>query len=207
MKGSYLIYQRKYCFKEWYFWSALGYLSGLCLLKSSENAFKHGECYFKYAISVSGYKAVPYGKMLIIWEVIAEFLQNSHKAFRVWKSNGKAVVKQVISVLQECAYLPIYQIWKYCRMFFTAIWTLSQIILALLPELSSSGFLILRGITGFTTLPFLPEHWGQFDWLLFNSQFHSEFSFKFFVWVQHCCSELLIPPWAICLAMKKGVRI
>lgn len=158
------------------------------MFRCSENAFKHGECHIKYIISVSGYKAVTYGKMLIIREIIAAFLQNTYKAFRLQKSNGKAVVKQVISMLQECAYLPIYQSWKYCRMFFTAIWTLSQIILALLPELSSSGFLILRGITGFTTLPFLPEHRGQFDWLLCNSQFHSEFSLKFFV----CVSAVLL---------------
>lgn len=36
------------------------------LFQSSENAFKRGECHFKYRISVSGYKAVTYGKMLII---------------------------------------------------------------------------------------------------------------------------------------------
>lgn len=146
--------------------------------------------------------------MLIIWEIIAEFLQHAHKAFRLEKSSGKAVVKQVISMLQECAYLPVYQSWKYCRMFFTAIWTLCQIILAFLPELSSSGFLILQGVTGFTTLPFLPEHWGQFDWLLCNSQFHSGFSLRFFV----CVSAALLL-WALdtslsnLFAMKKGVRI
>lgn len=44
------------------------------------------------------------------------------------------------------------RVWEYCRMFFTAIWTLSQVILALLPGLSSSGFLILRGIAGVCNL-------------------------------------------------------
>lgn len=157
---------------------------------------------------ISAYKAVAYQKMFIICEITALFLQDTYKAFRLQKSIWKAVVKRIISIVHECAYLLVYQSWKYRRMFFAAIWTLSQIILALLPELSSSGFLILQGITGFTTLPFLLEHWGQFDWLLCNSQFHSELSLKFFA-----CESAVLLLWAFdnslsnLLAMKKGVRI
>lgn len=207
MRGSYL-FQGKSCFKGWYFLGASSYLSGLHLFKCSEKAFKHSEYHFKYAGSGSGCKALTYGKMLIIWEIIAEFLQHIHKAFRLEKSSWKAVVKWVIAMLQECAYRPAYQSRKYCRIFFTAIWTLSQIILALLPEFSSSAFLILQGITGFKTLPFLPEHWGQFDWFLCISQFHSGFSLSFFVCVT--AASLL---WTLdtflsnLLATKKGVRI
>lgn len=97
------------------------------------------------------------------------------------------MVKQVISMFHECAYLSIYQLEVLHNVFRGNLDTVPDY-LALLPELSSSGFLILQGITRFTTLPFLPECCGQFDWLLCNSQFHSEFSLKFFL----CVSAALL---------------
>lgn len=147
--------------------------------------------------------------MIIISEITAEFLQNGYKAFGLQKSSGKAAVKRVNSVLREWAYLPVYQSLEVLQNVFHCnldavpgyfgsspqtfiIWVSNSVRdhrgLQLGHFCRSAGV----SLTGcFVTPSFIPS----FLWNPLS------------VWVQRGCSELLMPPWAIFLGTKKGVRM